>query len=203
MTDASHRPFWFSLWKWRRELLGVFIGNALCGISLIPIDWTVSWYSHAQAMAGRTNVWHGPATSVPGMTFIEHVGPWLFLILMLTIVTTVFAVLGWKIIPSKGKRRKRRFMRAWMFAALLAPVIVYAGTTGICCLIIYWTRNGGGGDHWVVLPVLAGYSFFGIALIDRWCVLRRAKRMVPRCRKCRYILRGLATRRCPECGKVQ
>ena len=52
----------------------------------------------------------------------------------------------------------------------------------------------------VVVPVLAVYSFFGVALIDRWCVLRRAKRMVPRCRKCRYILRGLATRRCPECG---
>ncbi|MCA9250556.1 MAG: hypothetical protein R3E58_08655 [Phycisphaerae bacterium] len=200
MTDSSHRPFWFALWKWRRELLGVFIGIALCGISLTPIDWTVSWYSHAQVLAGRTNVSHGPATSVPGTTFMQHAAGWLQLILTLMFIELVFAVLGWKLILSKGRRRKRRFMRAWMFAALFAPVIVYAGTASVCCLIIYWTRNGVGGDDWVVVPVLAVYSFFGVALIDRWCVLRRAKRMVPRCRKCRYILRGLATRRCPECG---
>ena len=127
MTDSSHRPFWFALWKWRRELLGVFIGIALCGISLTPIDWTVSWYSHAQVLAGRTNVSHGPATSVPGTTFMQHAAGWLQLILTLMFIELVFAVLGWKLILSKGRRRKRRFMRAWMFAALFAPVIVYAG----------------------------------------------------------------------------
>ncbi len=83
--------------------------------------------------------------------------------------------------------------------------------TGICASVASaaWIYNGykwwfgGWSFSWLIPPMVTAYVFTLLSIVG-WVLLNMSMWRgdgETRCRKCKYILRGLSEPRCSECGE--
>lgn len=117
------------------------------------------------------------------------------------VVEYYLVCLGWRILRGRLRIGQRHLIRAWVIAAISAPLICTTVITVVDATIMVVTRVG-----WVHLPtaltVLAIYFLVVPAGILRLQVRRRLVRLRPSCLRCAYNLTGNVSGICPECGTL-
>jgi hypothetical protein len=192
--------FWHWLGRQPQNIVVIYIGNLLTWVAMFASDACVAWFSQMEFAVGRTSSYHSRAVLPPESTGL-HVTIFGSFTALMVLTQYVLGRLGWKLVRPRARFRARLFMNAWIYAALATGPALFVADVSICCLRIHVLRRGLPTDVPIGLLVWLTYSLFATTAIAMFWIRRRARRLVPRCRSCGYLLRGLTSSRCPECGE--
>jgi hypothetical protein len=202
-TVTVHRqPFWHWIKEKPQYVALIYGGNLLAWVAVHWSDVCIAWYSQYLFSVGRTSSFHSGPFYPEQMRLWDDVCIYGSLTAILAGIQLALGRLGWKLLRPRSKFRGSLFFRASVYAALATGPVVFVGVSGIGCLRMFVMGTGLRGDFPGTELLWGVHSLVAAAVVSAVIVRRRARRIVPRCGRCGYLLRGLASTRCPECGRA-